>query len=323
MHNRLGASAQQAALRVTHLSIVINLVMSVGKVTVGYLGSSRALIADGLHSLVDLSSDVAVLFGLYVAHLPKDAEHPYGHHRFATMVQVVIAASIIGFAGWIAYASIKAFMVPPDSTPSGWVLIVAFLSIVAKEVLFWLTRSVAIRLKSRLLLINAWHHRTDTISSIVTLVAVAIPWLAGEKFWFLDPLVGAALGGYLAFVGIRLMIPAVNDLLDRAPEDEVINDLREHVLPIDGTVAYHHFRARRIGDMFEVDMHLQVSAHCTVEEGHEIARAVRINIMNTHPEVLDVLIHIEPATNEHLQDKGISDRRISLQNPHSDKKTTK
>lgn len=295
------------AMRVTYLSVWVNLLLSTGKVAIGYWGSSRALVADGLHSLVDLSSDVAVLLGLFVANRPKDAEHPYGHHRFATLVQLLIAFSIFAFALLLFIGSIKAFQNPAGAPPATFVLYAALMSIIAKEALFWVTRAVAIRLKSRLLLINAWHHRTDTITSVITLVAVAIPIFFGERWLFLDALVGAALGAWLAWTGLRLSWPAINDLLDRAPDRDVLNDIREHILPVSGTVAYHEFRARRIGDMLEVDLHLQVPAQLTVAAGHEIARKVRANIMAKHPEVLDVLIHVEPATNEHLREKGIAD----------------
>lgn len=297
----------RAALRVTYLSVVVNLVLSIGKVAIGYLGASRALVADGLHSLVDLSSDIAVVLGLFIANQPKDSEHPYGHHRFATLVQLLIALSITGFALLLFIGSLRAFQTPSNSTPSAIVLYAAAFSILAKEGLFWITRSVAVRLKSRLLLVNAWHHRTDSVTSVITLIAVAIPFWLGERWLFLDPLVGVALGAWLIWTGISLSWPAVHDLLDRAPDRMVLNDIREHILPVSGTVAYHEFRARRIGDMLEVDLHLQVPAHLTVAAGHEIARKVRANIMAKHPEVLDVLIHVEPATNEHLRDKGIAD----------------
>ncbi|MCD8483367.1 MAG: cation diffusion facilitator family transporter [Verrucomicrobia bacterium] len=295
------------AMRVTYLSVVVNLILSVGKVVVGYWGSSRALIADGLHSLVDLSSDVAVLLGLFIANRPKDADHPYGHHRFATLVQLLIAVSIFAFAILLFWGSLKSLQSPARGIPSVVVLYVAALSIVAKESLFWITRAVAVRLKSRLLLVNAWHHRTDTVTSVITLCAVAVPFWFGDNWLFLDALVGAALGAYLAWIGLKLSWPAIHDLLDRAPDAGVLNDLREHILPVSGAVAYHEFRARRIGDMLEVDLHLQVPEHLSVAAGHEIARKVRASIMGKHPEVLDVLIHIEPATTEHLKEKGVAD----------------
>lgn len=295
--------------RVTYLSFAVNLVLAVLKCLAGFFGRSAALMADGLHSFSDLASDVMVLFGLRMAGRPRDEDHPYGHHRFNTFAAAGVALMILLFALWMCLSALHALRTPAGAGPALWAAWAALLSIAAKEALFFVTRAVARRLGSRLLLANAWHHRTDSFSSVVTLAAVLVASLGGDEWRFVDALAGLALGIWLFIEGAGLLRGSFNDLLDRAPAREIINDLREHILPTAGVVGYHHFRARNVGDLVEVDLHLQVDPRITVEEGHEIARSVRENIMRKHPEVLDVLIHVEPATDEHLREDGVADFR--------------
>jgi len=269
---------------------------------------SKVLIADGLHSLVDLSTDMAVLLGLKFAAIPSDRNHPYGHHKLASFAHLVISVMIFAFSLSLIWSAAVSFHEPSTVSPGAWALVVALLSLVVKEILFFMTIRVGKRLRSRLLMANAWHHRTDSISSVLTAVTIGITLILGPDWLFLDSFMAAALGLFLAFEGGKLLFQAINDLVDRAPNTDLIDDLREHILPTTGVVGYHQFRARRIGDMVEVDMHLQVDPKLTVDAGHLIAREVRQNMMHKHPEIFDVLIHIEPANNETLDaTKGLAD----------------
>jgi cation diffusion facilitator family transporter len=182
----------------------------------------------------------------------------------------------------------------------------ALVSLVLKEALFWRTRSVARRLKSELVMANAWHHRMDSVSSLGVVVALFAIWIGGAQWAFLDDAVTLMLGGYLTFEAFKIFFQACSDLLDAAPEREIIEDLREHILPTPGAVAYHDFRVRRIGDFYEIDLHLQVDPAISVEEGHSIARSVKERMRAQHPEVSTVLIHVEPANQEHIRNRGLS-----------------
>lgn len=298
-----------SARKVTHLSLFVNLLLALVKCFAGFFGRSAALMADGLHSFSDLASDAMVLFGLRMADRPRDEDHPYGHHRFNTFAAAGVALMIVLFAFWMCVAAVHALRAPAGEGPALWASAAALLSILAKEGLFSVTRSVARRAGSRLLLANAWHHRTDSFSSVVTFAAVLVASLGGDEWRFIDALAGLALGVWLFIEGAGLLRGSVNDLLDRAPARDILNDLREHILPTEGVMGYHHFRARNVGDLVEVDLHLQVDPKITVEAGHEIARRVRGNIQSKHPEVLDVLIHVEPATRDHLREVGVADFR--------------
>jgi len=260
-----------------------------------------------VHSLVDLATDVVAVFGLRMAAKPRDVNHPYGHHKFSSLSSLLIALALLIFSALLIIASVRGLQAGAIEAPGPLAVAAAVLSLAVKEGLFWATRRIARRDKSLLLLTNAWHHRMDAVSSLLVLVALVAIAVGGADWAFLDRALGVILGAWLAFEGFRLARGASADLLDAAPGQTVLDDLREHVLPIPGVVAYHDFRARRVGDMVEIDLHVQVPPEKTVDDGHEIARKVRRAIMREHPEVITVLVHIEPARSEHLREQGISD----------------
>ncbi len=296
-----------AARRVTWMSIWTNVGIGVVKCLVGYWGQSRALVVDGIHSLSDLGSDVAVLVGIRMATTPPDSKHPYGHHKATSLVTLLIAVGILLFCLLIMVDSTRALLRGTTVVPHWPTLATAILSLLAKEILFHRTRQVAIECHSTMVLANAWHHRTDSLTSVIAAVGIAVVLLLGPAWSFLDAVIGIAMAGYLATSGTLLGWRAVHDLMDSAPEEAVIDDLREHVLEVSGANGYHEFRARRVGDRIEVDLHLLVPPKLTVEEAHQVARRVKLAIRQAHPEVLNVLVHIEPDIPEHRQERGVAD----------------
>lgn len=269
--------------------------------------NSKALIADGLHSLVDLSTDLAALVGLKMASKPQDENHPYGHHKFSSLSTLFISATLLLFCAVLIYTSLKGLVEGLPVSPEWPALLAAGLSLVVKEWLFWRTRAIAKAEKSQLLMANAWHHRTDSISSLLVFVALLAVAFGGQQLSFLDKSVGIILGAWMGVEGMKMLLGACNDLLDTAPKEEIINDLREHVMAVEGVRAYHQFRVRRVGDMLEADVHIQVDASLTVEAGHDLATRVRALILENHPEVVDLLVHVEPAVDEHIKDAGVHD----------------
>ncbi len=295
-------------VRTTILSVAVNVVLAVAKFTVGLVANSAALVADGIHSLVDLVSDIAALVGLKFADLPKDEDHPYGHHRINTVATLVISCLVLAFClglGWhSATALIAGAATQVPGIAAAWV---AGVALVVKEAFYRHARRQAERLGSRLLLANATDHRADAIASLLALLAVLAaqvdPALAA-----LDQVVGLALAGWLGAEGLRLLKGAVDDLLDKSPAETVLRDLSEHILAVPGVRGFHAFRARRLGDRLEVDFHLQVGPLCTVGEGHAIAGKVKADILATHPEVVSVLVHVEPDEAHHQDARGHSGR---------------
>ncbi len=300
-------------MRITWIGLWVNLLLGLIKTLAGWSLGSKALIADGMHSLLDLLSDIAVLLGLSMARRPEDENHHFGHHKFVSFAKFFIGGILIVFSISLVVSSLLDFRSGAGVAPvAGSAACVAIVSILVKEALFWWTRGVAKRLHSDLLMANAWHHRMDSISSVGVAVALLGVWLGGADWAFLDGAVTLVLGCYLVFEAAKIFLRACSDLLDAAPEREVIEDLREHILPTPGALAYHDFRVRRVGDVYEIDLHLQVDPKITVEKGHRIAREVKLRLREQHPEVSKVLVHVEPANAEHLLKRGISGAGVVL-----------
>jgi cation diffusion facilitator family transporter len=299
-------SSQSEGLRTTWSSLGVNILLAAGKFAVGLTANSAALIADGVHSLVDLVSDIAAILGLKYADLPKDDDHPYGHHRINTFATLIISCLVLGFCIGLAWHSLGSLVRGEASQVPGlaaaWVAGVALL---IKEGFYRYARRQAERLNSRLLLANAADHRADAIASLMALVAVVTANL-NPALAVLDQVVGLVMAGWLGAEGVRLLKGTVDDLLDRAPAEAVLKDLSEHILAVSGVRGFHAFRARRLGDRLEVDFHLQVDATCTVADGHAIAGRVKAEIRATHPEVVSILVHVEPNEPQHLKSEGHS-----------------
>ncbi len=298
-------------LAVVRLSLIVNIVMAAVKVGVGLWAHSQALVADGLHSLADLAGDIAALLGLSIAAKPSDDDHPYGHYKFASMASLFVAVMLLLFCALLVWDSAHHLIQHATEMPHLSALWVALLAMVVKELFYRFASKQARRLNLRVLLANAFDHRADALASLLAVVAILAAWLGGPSWAFLDKAAGLALGGYLAAFGLKILWQSCADLLDTAPGPEMLNDLREHILAVPGSIAYHKFRARRVGDLYEVDLHLQVDPKLTVEAGHEIARQVKQAILKMHPEVVEVLVHLEPASPAHLKDSGVHGSKIT------------
>jgi cation diffusion facilitator family transporter len=297
---------EHTAAEITWMGLFLNLLLGGAKIAGGWLLQSKALLADGAHSLLDLLTDIAVLIGLSLASKPEDENHHYGHHKFASFAKFFIGAMLLCFSIGLVVAALWDFRSGLSAPKAGPAVFLALISLVVKEILFWWTRGVARRLKSDLIMANAWHHRMDSLSSLGVAVALIGVWLGGPNWAFLDAAVTLVLGAYLSIEATKIFLRACADLLDAAPEREIVEDLREHILPTPGATAYHDFRVRRVGDFYEVDLHLQVDPEISVEAGHAIAREVKQRIQAQHPEVTKVLVHVEPANREHIMKRGLS-----------------
>lgn len=300
----MSTELQRQGTLTTGLSLSVNVVMAASKLTVGFLASSQALVADGIHSLVDIASDIAAMVGLRFSDLPKDDDHPYGHHRISTLATMFISGLVLLFCVGLAWQSLSALVSGAEiATPGIAAAWVAGAALIIKEGFYQYARRQAERLGSRLLMANATDHRADAVASLLALVAVIVANVHPE--WkALDKVVGLVLAGWLGSEGIKLFKGACEDLLDTAPAEHVLQDLSEHILAAPGAKGFHAFRARRLGDRFEVDFHLQVTETATVAEGHAIAGRIKADILRSHPEVVSVLVHVEPDMPEHRKQDG-------------------
>ncbi|AVO42317.1 cation diffusion facilitator family transporter [Simplicispira suum] len=281
-----------AASRSTWVSVVVNLVLAVVQVVVGVWAKSQALVADGVHTLSDLVSDFVVLFANHHAQKAPDVEHPYGHHRFETAASLVLGLLLLGVGASMLWAGAMKLQNPaniPEVHPAA--LGVALLALVGKESLFRYMLAVARRVKSSMLVANAWHARSDAASSLVVAVGI-VGNLAGYPI--LDPIAALIVGFMVARMGWTFGWSALQDLTDRAVDADELEAISATLLGTPGVLGVHDVHTRRMGDMIVVDAHIEVKATLTVEAGHDIAVVARQRVMQRH-RVLNVMTHVDPS----------------------------
>jgi len=275
---------------------VVDLVLGVAKIAVGLVGNSQALIADGVHSLSDLATDVIVLLAMKHGSRAADEEHPYGHGRIETLATVVLGMALVGVAGSIAWDATLRLLNPELLPHPGWLaLSVAAISIASKEAIYHYTLRIAVRLNSRLLRANAWHSRSDAISSVVVLIGVIG---AMNGLTWLDAVAAIAVALMVGKIGAELTWHSAQELIDRAMDAEEVEQIREAILAVDGVNALHMLRTRRMGGDGLVDVHILVPPRLSVSEGHQISERVRHNVIKTVDGVTDVMVHIDPEDDE-------------------------
>jgi cation diffusion facilitator family transporter len=280
---------------VTWLGLLTDAVLTAARLAVGAALHSRALLADGLHGASDLITDVVALGGVRAAQSPPDSCHPYGHRRVATLTAMFIGAMLLAAAAWIIVDAAGALRRPPRAPYGPWPLAVAAACVPLKEALFRVTRSVARRTGNVALRANAWHHRGDAYSSLAAAAGLAGVAVGGPDWWWLDPATAVVLGAFLVVVAVRLVSVSAAELVDRAPDEAVLACIREVVARTEGVRSFHAFRARQVGGRVDMDVHVQVDPHLTVEQGHDIASAVKHRILAAPCDVVQVVVHIEPA----------------------------
>jgi cation diffusion facilitator family transporter len=286
-----GASAD--VRRVTAWGLVANLALSGIKFVFGVVGSSQSLVADAVHSLSDSVTDIAVLVGVSYWAAPADADHPYGHARIETMVTATIGI-LLGLVGLgIGYHAISEIN-EKDAARPGWIAFVAAcLSIVAKEALYQWNVRVGKRTKSSALLANAWHHRSDALSSVPVAIAVL-----ATRIWpswgVLDHIAAVIVCMLIVYASWQISWPALRQLSDVGVADEQRDTLLALATSTQGVRAVHALRTRYLGPGLQIDLHVQVDPELTVREGHAIAGAVKHRLLDEGPEVVDVLVHLEP-----------------------------
>jgi len=284
------------AQRVTLVGAGVNLVLSILKIIVGTLGNSAALLADGVHSLSDLASDTLVLLASKHGAQPADDDHPYGHARFETAATVVLGVMLIIVAVGIAWDAVERSLDTSELVvPSLLTIVVATISLASNEWLYQYTMTVAQRIHSKLLEANAWHHRSDAISSFVVLIGIAG---AIVGYPILDAIAAFIVALMIAHITWQLISSSVKELVDTAVDEETQQKIIDLITNTDGVVNLHMLRTRMMGAKVLVDAHLQVSPRLTVSEGHQIAETVEYLLKNQIEHMQDVTIHIDPEDDE-------------------------
>jgi cation diffusion facilitator family transporter len=280
------------AHRSTLVSVVVNLALTALQLVVGVFAHSQALIADAIHSLSDLVSDFVVLLANRHSHKAADDDHHYGHHRYETAASLVLGVLLLSVGGGMLWRAVDKLMAPgliPQVKPVA--LYVALAALVSKELLFRYMLAAAERVRSNMLVANAWHARSDAASSLVVALGIGGN-MAG--YALLDPVAALIVGFLVARMGWVFGWDALNDLMDRSVSVEQIEEIRGLLLDTPGVQGVHDLRTRKMGDLVMVDVHLEVDGGLTVREGHDIATAARDSVMRQLP-VLDVLTHLDPV----------------------------
>jgi len=285
-------------VRVTLIGSVIDFLLGVAKIFVGFTAQSQALIADGFHSLSDLVTDVAVLYAAKHSHQEADEDHPYGHGRIETVVTVGLGIALMGVAvGIMIDATNRLFNPNTLLSPGMLALVIATISVLSKEAIYQYTMVFARRYRSNMLKANAWHSRSDAISSIIVMVGI-IGSMAG--LMYLDAIAAIGVGIMIAKIGWDLAWHSLKELIDTGLEIERVQAIEKVILDVDGVNTLHILRTRQIGADALVDVHIQVEPHISVSEGHYISETVRSKLINEIEEVIDVMVHIDPEDDEHV-----------------------
>ncbi|MFQ5673362.1 MAG: cation diffusion facilitator family transporter [Nitrospinales bacterium] len=282
--------ANNEGTKVTLQGVGVNILLAAGKFVGGVLGKSTALIADSIHSLSDLLTDVVVLFSHQIGRMPRDEGHPYGHGRAETIGAVIISSSIILVALGLAYEVWDIIASGKMTTPEWPAAMAAALSILAKETLFHYSRKVGEKIHSPAIVANAWHHRSDAVSSIACLIGVLG---AMQGYPILDPLAGGAVALMIGKMGIDLFIKAMRDLMDSALDKEQTERIKQIIASTPGVRGSHDLRTRRIGGEILIDVHILVAPEISVTEGHDISENVRHKLKQAFTDAQDVLVHVD------------------------------
>ena len=287
---RLGQRYRET-IKVTLIGSVIDLTLGVAKIFVGFISHSQALIADGIHSLSDLATDVIVIYAAKHASIEADEEHPYGHGRIETVATVVLGVALTIVAIGISYDAIQRLFQPERLwTPGAWALVVALLSVAAKEFIYHYTIRIARKYRSEMLRANAWHSRSDAISSIIVVIGVAGT-MAGLPY--LDAIAAVGVALFIAKIGWDIGWHSLRELVDTGLERERVDAIRKTILETYGVSALHMLRTRKMGGDALVDVHVQVDPVLSASEGHHISETVRSTLIREIPEVADVMVHID------------------------------
>ncbi|MGA2240504.1 MAG: cation diffusion facilitator family transporter [Verrucomicrobiota bacterium] len=298
----------QRGLRATFAGMTVNVVLSGTKLAAGIFGHSHALVADAVESFADIFSSLIVWRGLVVAAAPADEDHPYGHGKAEPIASAIVATMLLGAALWIALKALGEIM-EPHPAPAPFTLIVLVVAVVVKEFLFRFVSREGKAVDSSAVRTDAWHHRSDAITSVAAGIGISVALIGGKGFEAADDVAAIAAAAVIAWNGWHLLRPALDELMDTAPEPEVIDQIRQIANATPGVDRVEKCIVRKVGYQYFVDMHVEVDPQMTVLRSHKIAHDVKDKIRDAIPAVSDVLVHIEPL--------GIAARKKGMEHPTS------
>lgn len=293
------SSREKGIYKVTIVGSIVNFLLLVFKFFAGIAGHSAAMLADAVHSLYDFITDIVVIVFVRIAGKPEDKGHDYGHGKYETLATAIIGLLLlcVGFGiFWNGASSIYTFLRGGQLESPGVVaLVAALVSIVSKEILYQYTVIQGKKLNSQAVIANAWHHRSDALSSIGTAIGIGGAILLGDHWRVLDPVAAVVVSFFIMKVSVRLLIPCVDELLEKSLPEDVEKEIEQTVLSFPGVSQPHHLRTRRIGNYYAIELHVRMDGKITLEEAHSTATAIENKLKEMFGKGTHVGIHVEPT----------------------------
>lgn len=284
---------EESAIKATYFSLIGNALLAIIKGLAGFFGNSYALIADAIESTTDIFSSFLVLFGIKYSNRPADDNHPYGHGRAEPLITFLVVGFLITSATIIAYESILNIRAP-HNLPKPWTLIILFFIIIWKEISFRLVMKKSEETNSSSLKADAWHHRSDAITSVAAFIGISIALLLGKGYESADDWAALFASGFILYNSYLIFRPALGEIMDEHLYDDLILDIRQVSHKVDGLIDTEKCFIRKAGMKYHVDLHAIVNANISVKEGHDIAHKLKDTLREQIPQLGHVLIHIEP-----------------------------
>lgn len=295
---------EKEIVRITLLGSVVNVALTLLKFAAGIIGCSAAMIADAVHSLSDLLTDFVVLVFVKISSRPADSEHPYGHGKYETLATAIVAIALLAAGGVLAAEGIQKIVGvmrgEPLTMPGRIALWAALISIAAKELIYQLTVRVARRVDSSALEANAWHHRTDALSSVATAIGIGGALIFGGTWAVLDPIAAVLVSIFIIIAACKLLHGAIQELLEQRLPEEVEQQIREIVETDQDMTEMHKLRTRRVGNVYSIEMHLRMHGDVSLYEAHRHSMVLEQKLRERFGEQTMVTIHLEP-----LKENGI------------------
>ena len=293
------SSREKGIYKVTIVGSIVNFLLLVFKFFAGIAGHSAAMLADAVHSLSDFITDIVVIVFVRIAGKPEDKGHDYGHGKYETLATAIIGLLLlcVGFGiFWNGASSIYTFLRGGQLESPGVVaLVAALVSIVSKEILYQYTVIQGKKLNSQAVIANAWHHRSDALSSIGTAIGIGGAILLGDHWRVLDPVAAVVVSFFIMKVSVWLLIPCVDELLEKSLPEDVEKEIEQTVLSFPGVSQPHHLRTRRIGNYYAIELHVRMDGKITLEEAHSTATAIENKLKEMFGKGTHVGIHVEPT----------------------------
>jgi cation diffusion facilitator family transporter len=284
---------EQSAIRTTYFSIIGNTCLALIKGLAGFFGNSYALIADAIESTTDIFSSLLVLFGLKYAKRPADKNHPYGHGKIEPLITFLVVAFLVTSATIIAYESIQNIQTP-HKVPKPWTLIVLGCIILWKEISFRIVLKKSKETNSSSLKADAWHHRSDAITSIMAFIGISIALIFGKGYETADDWAALFASTFILYNSYLIFRPALGEIMDEHLYDDLMAEIREESIKVKGVLGTEKCFIRKAGMKYHVDLHAIVNGEISVKEGHDVAHNLKDYLRNKIPNLGHVLIHIEP-----------------------------